>query len=168
MHQQIAAEATQSDKAKRWISAGVPEPLAARIASADGLYYALDAAEIADSVKHSLAEVGEVFVGIGSRLGLARLRAQIGALPADSHWQTLAKVALADDLAGLQRAITQDAIAGAGGAAGEGAAAMLAAWEARNAQALERAQRLLAELADAKHADLAMLSVALRELRNLG
>ena len=44
---------------------------------------------------------------------------------------------------------------------------MLAAWEARNAAALERAQRLLAELADAKGADLAMLSVALRELRNL-
>ena len=48
-----------------------------------------------------------------------------------------------------------------------GDADLLAAWEQRNAQPLERAQRLLAELADAKTADLAMLSVALRELRNL-
>jgi glutamate dehydrogenase len=44
---------------------------------------------------------------------------------------------------------------------------MLAAWEAANAVPLERAQRVQAELADAPGADLAMLSVALRELRNL-
>jgi NAD-specific glutamate dehydrogenase len=46
---------------------------------------------------------------------------------------------------------------------------LLATWETGNATALERAQRLLAELADAKGgADLSMLSVALRELRNVG
>jgi glutamate dehydrogenase len=51
---------------------------------------------------------------------------------------------------------------------GEGdAAQMLAAWEQRNQQALERAQRMLTELGDAKSVDLAMVSVALRELRNL-
>jgi glutamate dehydrogenase len=44
---------------------------------------------------------------------------------------------------------------------------VLAAWEAANAHALERAQRLLADLGDGKSADLAMLSVGLRELRNL-
>ncbi len=78
----------------------------------------------------------------------------------------MAKIALADDLADLQRAITQEVAAG--GAAGEGgAAALLAAWEERSRSAIERAMRLLAELADAKSADLAMLSVALRELRNL-
>jgi glutamate dehydrogenase len=44
---------------------------------------------------------------------------------------------------------------------------LLAEWETSNAAVLERAQRLLAELSDAKGADLAMLSVALRELRNL-
>ena len=40
-------------------------------------------------------------------------------------------------------------------------------WEQRNQASMERAQRLLAELGDAKAVDLAMLSVALRELRNL-
>ena len=43
----------------------------------------------------------------------------------------------------------------------------IAAWEQGERAALARAQRLLQELADAKAADLAMLSVALRELRNL-
>jgi glutamate dehydrogenase len=72
-------------------------------------------------------------------------------------------VALGDDLAGLQRVIAQ-------GVFGDGdgdPARLMAAWEARNAAGLERAQRLLAELAENKGADLAMLSVALRELRNL-
>ena len=44
---------------------------------------------------------------------------------------------------------------------------MLDRWEQGNRQALERAQRLLAELQDTPGTDLAMLSVALRELRNL-
>lgn len=163
MRERIAGDAAPSEKTRRWIDAGVPESLAVRIASADSLFSALDVAEVADAVRRDLAEVAEVFIGIGARLGLARLRTQIGSLPSESHWQTLAKVALADDLAGLQRAITQDAMTGGG----DGAAAMLAAWEARNQQPLERAQRLLGELADAKRPDLAMLSVALRELRNL-
>lgn len=155
------AEAAQPH-AQGWIAAGVPAPLALRVACADALYAALDVAEIADGVKRPLADVAEVFSGIGARLGLARLRAQIDALPAGSHWQGLAKGALGDDLAGLQRAITQDAMQGGGSAA-----ELLAGWEARNAIALERAGKLLAELADTKTADLAMLSVALRELRNL-
>ena len=44
---------------------------------------------------------------------------------------------------------------------------MLRAWEGENQQELHSARRLLAELADAKSPDLAMLSVALRKLRNL-
>ena len=44
---------------------------------------------------------------------------------------------------------------------------MLDRWEQGNRQALERAQRLLQELRDTGTGDLAMLSVALRELRNL-
>jgi glutamate dehydrogenase len=41
------------------------------------------------------------------------------------------------------------------------------AWEVAQRPAVERAQRMLTELADAKSPDLAMLSVALRELRHL-
>jgi NAD-specific glutamate dehydrogenase len=41
------------------------------------------------------------------------------------------------------------------------------AWETAQHAAIERAQRMLSELADTKSADLAMLSVALRELRHL-
>ena len=94
---------------------------------------------------------------------MARLRHQIDSLPTDSHWQTLAKGALGDDLTSLQRTLAHDVLSHGPG----GPAAQLAAWEQRNQGALERAQRLLHELAEVKAVDLAMLSVALRELRNL-
>jgi glutamate dehydrogenase len=102
-------------------------------------------------------------VAVAARLGLARLRNQIDALPSETYWHSLAKAALGDDLAQLQRAITQAVLKAGTGDAGQ----MLAQWESLNAFELERAQRLLAELGDAPTTDLAMLSVALRELRNL-
>ena len=103
----------------------------------------------------------KVHLAIAQLLGLPRLRQQIDTLPADSHWQTLAKAALADDLAGLQRAISLQALA----AADVAAADVVAAWHAANGDSVDRAQRLLAELGDAVAADLAMLSVALREVQ---
>ena len=161
----LEPEAAASPQATAWIAAGVPPPLALRVASADHLIAALDVAEVAEAVQRNFDEVSEVHVGIGNRLGLSRLRQQIDELPSDSHWQALAKAALGDDLAGLQRALAQDVLQQGPGSPAE----LLTTWGTRNATALERAQRLLTELADAKGgADLSMLSVALRELRNLG
>ncbi len=161
--QRLAPAASKSALAAGWIGAGVPAPLAARVASAEGLLDALDIAEVAGSTARGFDEVCEVHVGVGERLGLARLRHQIDALPSDSYWQGRAKAALGDDLAGLQRALAQQVlITGAGTAP-----ALIARWEQTHAAALERARRLLADLAETKQADLAMLSVAMRELRNL-
>ena len=105
----------------------------------------------------------EVFFATGERLGLERLRQQIVALRSGNHWQHLAKVALADDLADLQRAIALEVVEAAKGPAVQ----RLKAWEERSAAVIARATRLLAELAEGSAADLAMLSVALRELRQL-
>jgi len=159
----LAARAAESDKARTWVADGVPAALAARVASADALIDALDIAEVADAVQRPLAEVAQAYVLVGVRLGLVRLRAQIEALPAGSYWASRAKAALGDDLSGLQRALAQQVL----GLQGPSLEGLLDQWEATNAAPLQRARRLLADLADAKQADLAMLSVALRELRNL-
>jgi glutamate dehydrogenase len=159
----LAAEGPTSARAVTWAEAGVPASIVRDVLCADGLFAALDIAEIADTTQRPIAEVSDVHAGLGQRLGLARLRQQIDTLAADSYWQTQAKLALGDDLAGLQRSIAHDVLS-----QGQGDAAQrLADWEQRNQAALERAQRLLAELGDAKSVDLAMVSVALRELRNL-
>ena len=133
------------------------------MAATDGLFDALDIAEIAEATELPLDEVCDLHHTLGLRLGLQRLQQQIEALPSDSYWETLAKIALGDDLAGLQRVIALEVLAQGNGSAAE----MLQAWERENRLELDSAQRLLAELADAPSADLAMLSVALRKLRNL-
>jgi glutamate dehydrogenase len=159
----LAPEAQASPRAAAWVSAGVPALLAERIAISAGLYAALDISEVAEAVKRAVPEVGELHFAVASDLGLVKLRQQIDALPSESYWQTLAKAALGDDLSQLQRAITQAVLR-----TGEGSASqLLAQWAKQNAVLVERARRLLAELGDSPGADLAMLSVALRELRNL-
>ena len=141
----------------RFVAKGVPQPLAHDVAAAGTLIAALDMAEVAEASHQPLSTVAETYFAIGEHLGLARLRAQVTALPSEGHWQALAKAATSDDLASLQRQLTADALAAGG----------LGKWQSVQAPALERARRLLVELAESKAADLAMLSVALRELRNL-
>jgi glutamate dehydrogenase len=71
-----------------------------------------------------------------------------------------------DDLAGLQRTLTSEVLTQADADATP--AELIALWQSANGVALERAQRILGELRSNPAPDLAMLSVALRELRNLG
>jgi glutamate dehydrogenase len=159
----VAAGTAVSPRAEQWVEAGVPRPLALQADAAEALFNALDIAEIADAGKLPLELTAQVHGGVGARLGLDAMRQQIEMLPAESYWQNLAKLALADDLTDLQRSIAQEALVRQAGSAGE----VLNAWEQGNRQARERAQRLLAELREQPVGDLAMLSVALRELRNL-
>ncbi|MEJ5989378.1 NAD-glutamate dehydrogenase [Ramlibacter sp. PS3R-8] len=157
------AEATASPRAAGWIEAGVPEPVATLVDGAEMWFNALDIAEIAESSKHPLQLTAQVHAGVGDRLGLERMRQQIELLPAASFWHSLAKLALSDDLTDLQRSIALQAVGSQQGDARQ----VLDHWEQGNKQALERARRLLAELQETPGSDLAMLSVALRELRNL-
>jgi glutamate dehydrogenase len=147
---------------RRWIDAGVPAQLAHRVACAQPMVAALDIMETAEAVAQPIERVADVHLAIGEHLGLNRVRQLIAALPSDGYWEGRAKAALGDDMASLQQALTAEALrlSGDGGDP-------LARWSAHNGGALERVQRLLGELAEVRNADLAMLSVALRELRNL-
>ena len=143
---------------------GVPEGLAQRVAALDAMGGALDVAEAAQALERDVAEVAEVYFRLGHRLGLDWIGRRIGALSAPGHWQTLARNALRDDVAGLQRALTREVLLhGAGGTA----QARIEAWEAASRVARERAARVVEEVRAVAEPDLAMLSVALRELRNL-
>lgn len=160
---QLESTSPASVRAVRWTHAGVPKALAAQVDSAEQVFNALDIAEIAELRKKPLELTAQVYAGVGDRLGLGRMRQQIEQLSSDSYWHSLAKLALNDDVNDLQRSIAQEALGHGDGEAG----AVLDRWEQGNRQTLERAQRLLVELQETPGSDLAMLSVALRELRNL-
>jgi glutamate dehydrogenase len=106
-----------------------------------------------------------VYFGVTGRLGLPWLRARIHALPGDGHWQVLARNSLRDDLGALQRSLARQALGDNGG--GDDADTMVAGWQARNGVPMERVSRIFTELRAVPAPDVAMLSVALRELRNL-
>jgi glutamate dehydrogenase len=164
LRQHIEPQVTQAPQVVAWVDAGVPPALALQVGAAGRLFSALDIAEIAEQAGGRLEVASAVYFAVGERLGLERLRQQIVALRVENHWQHLAKVALDDDLADLQRAIALDVV----GASEGDAAARLADWEHRKSAVIGRATRLLAEIADGTPADLAIVSVALRELRQLG
>ena len=149
-----------------YVAKGVPEELATRVVTLDALYSTLDIVEVAGAARRPVELVAEIYFDLSTRLGLPWLREMIAQLPGDKHWQMLAKAAMHDDLSGLQRTIASEVLTGGGDIAARDP--LLAVWQERNRRAIERAQQLMAELRTAPGADAAMLSVALRELRNLG
>jgi len=152
-------------RASELASAGVPERIARRVATLEALSGALDVVETAAATSQEVAAVAGVHYALGDGLALDWLARRIAALPAEGHWQGLARGALRDDIAELQRALTIDVLREAPGAAH--ADARLAAWMSAHRTALDRAQKVVEEVRGAPASDLAMLSVALRELRNL-
>ncbi|MBA2351500.1 MAG: NAD-glutamate dehydrogenase [Burkholderiales bacterium] len=158
------AQLTQQAQA-RLTSARVPPELAKRVAGLDALIAALDIVEVASGSDMSIESVARIYFALSGRLQFGWLRGHIALLPADSHWQTLAKAALRDDLANVQRKLTCAVVEQH--ATIEGADALIKAWENRSGGALERSRQVITDLQSGGAPDLAMLSVALRELRAL-
>ncbi len=168
--------ALEADTA-RIVSQGVPDALAQRVAQLETLYAALDIVEVGTETACAVDTVAGVYFGVGGRLDLGWLSQQIAMLPADSHWQSLARVAMRDDLSVLARGLARSVLR-AGNAdknaqqdtqqdARQNAEAMIVAWEAQREFQLRRCRELLADLKPAGTLDMAMLSVLLRELRAL-
>jgi glutamate dehydrogenase len=148
------------------VAKGVPEALAGRVVTLDSLYLTLDIVEVAGATTRPVELVAEIYFELSTRLELPWLRAMIGRLPGEAHWQLLARTAMGDDLSGLQRSIAVEVLSAASGITTRDE--LLASWQERNRRATERARRLLDELRAAPATDASMLAVALRELRNLG
>jgi len=148
-----------------YVAKGVPQPLATRVVAFDTLYAALDIVEVAGTAKRPVETIAELYFALATRFGLPWLREKIAALPGDAHWQMLAKGAMQDDLSSLQRTITAEVLCS--GADSGAPAKLVAAWEDRNRRSVDRAVQLFGELRATSAIDAAMLSVALRELRNL-
>ena len=152
-------------RAAEYTAQRVPGDLAIRVAALPTLYAALDIVEVAGTTKHPVENVAAVHFEVAAKLDLPWLAARIAALPATAHWQTLARAAMQDDLSTLQRTVTAAVLAV--DAPDSSAATLFEAWSTRNARALSRVSQLIGELKAGTATDAAMLSVALRELRNL-
>jgi glutamate dehydrogenase len=147
------------------VAVGVPEPLAERVAFAEALVPTLAIAEIAAGSGLDPTAVAEVYFALGERLDLNWLRDRIVALPRDDRWEAMARAALRDDVYAEQAALTAEVIRS--GSDGLSARDRIEAWAAEHKDALERCLQVLGDIKAGATADLAHLSVALREIRNL-
>ncbi|WP_066738511.1 NAD-glutamate dehydrogenase [Cupriavidus sp. D384] len=156
---------TMADAALSLTEAGVDDDLALRVAASDTAAAALDIAEVAASCHRSLAAVAAVYFALDTELNFGWLRERALSLPADTHWDLLARTTTLEDLGRLKRALTTSVLAQAQDS--DDAAAMIHGWRGSRQVALDRyAQMLTDQRASGVSgvAALSMLSVAVREI----
>ncbi len=159
--------ALQTNEA-RLTQQGVPTALATSVARLDAMYSVLDIVEISQETKHTNRPVelaASVYFALVGKLNLRWVAAQIGSLPSDTHWQSMARAAMRDDLANLQRQLTDGVLTFSPSV--NDSAKLITAWEQHHTKALARMYEVVDDLKKARETDLAMLSVLLRELRLL-
>ncbi|HEX8374269.1 MAG TPA: hypothetical protein VF606_03720, partial [Geminicoccaceae bacterium] len=149
---------------------GVPPELARTAAGLPHLLAACDIVAVAENgsdespqAQGRLLAVARVHFSLAALLDLAWLEAAIDRAPRRSGWDRLALTQLADELAGILRGLTRNAVAADCGSNPAG----VEAWARANLRGLDRYRALVAELRAAPEADLAMLSVAVRTLGEL-
>jgi glutamate dehydrogenase len=125
--------------------------------------------EVATACGETVETVAAVYFALGYKLDLHWLRDQIAKLPAETHWQTLAQGALRDDLYSEQRELTIEVLkrGSEDGTEDKDAETLIDTWMEENGSAVGRTNAILSDLKEADTLDIAMISVALREIRNL-
>jgi len=152
------------ENAVELVARGIPEELAewaTRIMYGFGL---LDVVQVAQSTGRDLDEVASVYFVLSDRFRVDDLLSKISGLPREDRWQTLARMALRYDLYAALAALTAEVLASSDPTAT--AEDRVLAWEQRNASTIARARNAIGEVDDSR-ADLAALSVQLRQIRTL-
>lgn len=147
-------------------SKGVPKELAQRLAALDELYSALDLVEVCVETGRSEEIVARIYFALGGRLDLHWLGRQIGSLPADTRWQTLARSAQRVDLSNQARTLAAEALRAVPEV--DDIDGVQDAWEARYQFHINRYLHLLSDVKSSGVIDMSMLLVLLRELRSIG
>ena len=105
----------------------------------------------------------KAYFDIGERIGLTWIKDQIETLPAEGHWQAVARSTLSDNLYELQRKITAAVLA----CRGANPAARVDQWLQGHAAGIDSLKRIVVDLRTGAAPDFATLSVALQAVRRL-
>ena len=139
------------------VQAGVEPALAQNLTALEFIFPALDLVDLAQQAGTGLAQAARAYFGVDAALDLPGWRDQINRLPTDTLWQTQARGSARDDVYSIASQITRGLLS---------RQEELAVWREQHGPAVDRLCRLLADIST-QGADLAPVSVALRELRHL-
>ncbi|MFA5959169.1 MAG: NAD-glutamate dehydrogenase [Tatlockia sp.] len=143
----------------------IPAHLAHELSITRALFSAMDIIEVAHQVKMEVPQVAETYFALGEFLDLSWIRSQVIAHQTDSHWESLSREALRDDLDWQQRVLTAGIINFNSGKKDIGEA--LAAWSENYALLITRWQQILIDLRAGSALTYTMFFVAIRELLDL-
>ncbi|CAN5529870.1 NAD-glutamate dehydrogenase [soil metagenome] len=152
-------------EAAEFASHGVPEDLAYTVSSGLYQYSLLDIIDVADIVDRDEVEVADAYFALMDHLGTDGLLTAVSGLPRDDRWHSLARLAIRDDIYSSLRTLTFDLLAV--GEPDENGEEKIDEWQHTNGSRLERARRTLTEIYEDDERDLATLSVAARQIRNM-
>ncbi len=145
------------------VEVGVPEALATKINSLPMLLSALDIVEIASNTETELGHVATLHFMLGTKFNLGWLFDKISELPRDTRWASLSRSALRDDLYRTHRKLTIVVLR----IDATEPQAQIDTWLDQKQSCITRCQQMLVDINNIENPDLSVLSVALREIRNL-
>jgi glutamate dehydrogenase len=149
---------------RRLVDLGAPEELAEHGTNTLYSFGLLDVVEVARITDREVDEVAGVYFVLSERFGVDELLTKISMLPRDDRWQTLARMALRYDLYAALAALTVEILAAT--PSDVSATDRVHLWEQLNSVAIGQTLRAISEV-DASRADLAAMSVLLRQIRTL-
>ncbi|MEV4493080.1 NAD-glutamate dehydrogenase [Micromonospora coxensis] len=143
---------------------GLPRELAEQATRLMYSFGLLDVVETAATSGRDVDEVASVYFVLSDLFRVDSLLSKISLLPREDRWQTLARMALRYDLYAALAALTAEVL----GSTADSLSAQerVQEWEQSNATSIHRARRAMGEF-DESRADLAALSVLLRQIRTL-
>ena len=147
--------------AQPWVADGVGIDLANAIARLRTLAAGADIVRTARREGRGVVETARVYFALGSRLGFDWVRDCAGRLVPESHWQRMALQALSDDCRNQQCSLTASVMKANGS---DDCDAALKGWIDRHKPVVARADQLMTDLRSGTLVDLAMLTVANRQL----
>ncbi|HEY8296301.1 MAG TPA: NAD-glutamate dehydrogenase domain-containing protein, partial [Micrococcaceae bacterium] len=160
---------TDKDRVESWLAQAtgwdVPAALGKRWAELFESFALLDIAKISEHIDEPVDDVAKVYYALYDHFGVDSLLERISALPRADRWQALARAALRDDLYSTAADMTKAVMHAT--APGQAAPERIEGWENQNAEQLDRAKKMFAEVNELEQDDMASLSVALRLLRSI-
>ena len=141
---------------------GVSEDLAVQIAVMDILPFSCDVARTAHESGVAVERVGKVYFTVGERFGFDRLRRAGEQLKDEGPYMQAAVTAVLDDLSSHQSEITRQVVVHPGRAN-----AAIKSWIAERRDAVARLEQMRTDFDASPRIDIAMLTIAERELRRV-
>ena len=152
-----AARANWQAASDTLCEAGVETALAQDLSALEFIFPALDLVNLAQAADSTLDQAAQCYFAVDAELGLMQWRHEVNRLPTDTLWQTQARGSARDDVYSIASQITLGLLS---------RKETLETWRQRHESAIRRLHQLLT-MVGTQSADLAPVSVALRELRQL-